>query len=121
MLAGMEQVSPLGPESKVEPSADAPKDLASVEVAPVDVADAPTGPPRRRYQIPDGCPGCETPPTEHGRCEHCGAARRAGRYSMVRILSHGPHGRVYEAYRDDGERVALKELSFALAPDAKTL
>ncbi|HVE86995.1 MAG TPA: serine/threonine-protein kinase, partial [Myxococcales bacterium] len=67
------------------------------------------------------CPSCSVEKTDGPRCEHCGAAFRAGGYAILRTIAQGPLGRMYEAIGKNGERVALKELIFALVPDAATL
>jgi serine/threonine-protein kinase len=66
------------------------------------------------------CAGCGAP--ELGlRCEACGAVCAAGGYRAIRVIHQSPHSRVYLAQGPGGERVALKELLFATAPDAKAL
>jgi len=70
---------------------------------------------------PDHCTGCSVEKTDAPRCEHCGAAIRAGGHVILRTISQGPHGRVYEALAPNGKKVALKELIFSLVPDAATL
>jgi serine/threonine protein kinase len=74
-----------------------------------------------RIKPPDHCSGCSVQKTDAPRCEHCGAAIRAGGYVVLRTISQGPHGRVYEALGPKGKVVALKELIFSLVPDAATL
>lgn len=54
------------------------------------------------------------------RCNHCGAAVRAGRYEMLEVLAASIHGRTYRARGPDGP-VALKELVFALVPTVQQL
>src|ERR1041384_8234380 len=66
------------------------------------------------------CPICEAALAGQ-RCDACGAASSPGGFRVTRLLSQTVHGRVYEAAAADGARVALKELVFALAPDAKTI
>jgi serine/threonine-protein kinase len=58
---------------------------------------------------------------EEARCGHCGVALRAGGYRVLRVLSEGPHARLYLAEDEEGRRVALKELLFALLPSAAEL
>jgi len=100
----MEQVTtPLRPEEETPAEAEA--------VAPWMPVIAP----------PDHCASCSVEKTDAPRCEHCGAAIRAGGHVILRTISQGPHGRVYEALAPDGKRVALKELIFSLVPDAATL
>src|SRR5438477_6085206 len=55
------------------------------------------------------------------RCDACGAAAAPGGFAVERLLSQTLHGRVYAARSPDGAAVALKELVFALAPDAATI
>jgi serine/threonine-protein kinase len=55
------------------------------------------------------------------RCDSCGAAVAPGGFRVEALLSQTLHGRVYRAVSPAGETVALKELVFALAPDAKTI
>lgn len=66
------------------------------------------------------CPGCGLA-MEEARCGHCGVALRAGGYRIIRVLSQGPHARLYLAEDEEGRRVALKELLFALLPSAEQL
>ena len=55
------------------------------------------------------------------RCDSCGAAAAPGGFRVEALLSQTLHGRVYRARTPDGREVALKELVFALAPDAQTI
>ena len=55
------------------------------------------------------------------RCGHCGAAKVVNGYRVERLISQGPHSRVYQARSPGGEKVALKELVFALVPDVVQL
>jgi len=55
------------------------------------------------------------------RCTHCGATAAAGGFRVLQILHEGNHSRVYLAQDEAGQRVVLKEMLFARAPDAKTL
>src|SRR5437660_12357149 len=55
------------------------------------------------------------------RCDSCGAAAAPGGFRVEALLSQTLHGRVYRARTPDGRQVALKELVFALAPDAQTI
>lgn len=66
------------------------------------------------------CPVCAAA-ARGPRCDGCGAALRPGGFHVERLLSQTLHGRVYAALAPDGARVALKELVFALAPDARTI
>lgn len=44
-----------------------------------------------------------------------------GGYQVLRLLSQSPHGRLYAARAPSGGEVALKELVFALVPEARQL
>ncbi|HEX8703430.1 MAG TPA: serine/threonine-protein kinase [Myxococcaceae bacterium] len=66
------------------------------------------------------CPGCGTAAHE-ARCGHCGVALHAGGYRVLQVLSQGPHARLYLAEDEAGQRVALKELLFALLPSTAEL
>jgi serine/threonine protein kinase len=57
---------------------------------------------------------------ESSRCEQCGVAVAPGGWRIVRQLAKGPHSRVFLAEKD-GQQVALKELLFALVPEAAQL
>ena len=65
------------------------------------------------------CPGCGG--EAEVRCDACGAAIAPGGFRVEALISQTLHGRVYRARAPDGSTVALKELVFALAPDAKTI
>src|SRR5438067_7532504 len=69
------------------------------------------------------CPECTAAPTSKNedRCVRCGAAIRAGGFGTARLLSRSPHGRRDFAEDGSGRRVALKELAFALVPNAQSL
>src|SRR2546421_8330330 len=54
------------------------------------------------------------------RCGHCGVPRGAGGFRVLRVLAQGPHSRVLLAEKG-GQQVALKELLFALVPEAREL
>ena len=54
-------------------------------------------------------------------CIDCGAVSSAGPYQTERLLSRGPHGRLYLARDAGGEVVALKEFVFAVAPDVSSV
>jgi serine/threonine protein kinase len=56
-----------------------------------------------------------------GRCKECGAAAQAGGFRILRLISKGPHGRVYLAQDESSRRVALKELAFATVPNIKEI
>lgn len=66
------------------------------------------------------CPDCLKASTDP-RCGFCGAALQAGPFRTLSLLSESPHGRMYVAEDAGGQKVALKELAFALVPSAKTL
>lgn len=66
------------------------------------------------------CPICDAA-LAGARCDACGAAAAPGGFRVRRLLSQTVHGRVYAAAAPGGAEVALKELVFALAPDAKTI
>src|SRR5437763_1035066 len=68
----------------------------------------------------NACPVCRAG-LAAARCDSCGAAVDPGGYRVEALLSQTLHGRVYRALSPGGETVALKELVFALAPDAKTI
>jgi serine/threonine protein kinase len=55
------------------------------------------------------------------RCDHCGAASRAGPYTVKRLVAQTPHSRVYVAEDEAGAQVALKELIYTLVPSAQEL
>jgi Protein kinase domain len=65
------------------------------------------------------CPGCGDRRDEGARCGHCGVAFRAGRWRVERVLAQSAHSRVYLASDEAGQRVALKELHFALVPSTQ--
>ncbi|MDY7232276.1 serine/threonine protein kinase [Hyalangium rubrum] len=65
------------------------------------------------------CAAC-TSPLQGPRCESCGAPVSPGGFRILRQLAQGPHSRLFLAERE-GRRVALKELLFALVPDAERL
>lgn len=60
-------------------------------------------------------------PVDGHRCDHCGAAQRAGEYVVERVIAQSPRGRMYVARGKDGRQVALKELIFVHVPDAQTV
>jgi serine/threonine protein kinase len=66
------------------------------------------------------CRGCGRE-VEGRRCDGCGVAHAPGGFRVQRVLSTTGHGRVYLATSPSGERVALKELVFHLAPDVKAV
>jgi len=57
---------------------------------------------------------------DEARCGHCGIAVAPGGWKIVRQIATGPHSRVFLAEKN-GEEAALKELLFALVPDAALL
>ena len=66
------------------------------------------------------CPGCDDV-VRGDRCDACGAVRRAGGYTIERVLVQNAHGRMYLACDVDGKQVALKELAFVQAPGVEAL
>ncbi len=66
------------------------------------------------------CVACEAA-LEGSRCGHCGAAVAPGGYRVLRVISQSVHGRVYLAVDREGQRMALKELLFALVPGVEQL
>ncbi|HEX4386601.1 MAG TPA: serine/threonine-protein kinase [Myxococcales bacterium] len=58
---------------------------------------------------------------EDYRCVACGAARRAGAFQIMQLLSESGHARTYLARNVRGAKFVLKELCFAAVPDAKTI
>jgi serine/threonine-protein kinase len=54
------------------------------------------------------------------RCEQCGVAVAPGGWRVLRQIAKGPHSRVFLAEKN-GQQVALKELLFALIPEAAQL
>jgi serine/threonine protein kinase len=66
------------------------------------------------------CQDCESP-VDGSRCSQCGAAVLVREYTVLRVIAQTPHGRVYVA-RDPSRRlIALKELTFSLAPGARQI
>jgi serine/threonine protein kinase len=63
------------------------------------------------------CPACDDI-VRGDSCASCGAAVRAGGYTIERVLVQNAHGRMYVARDADGTQVALKELAFVQAPNA---
>ncbi len=68
----------------------------------------------------DLCPVCSEELSQ-ARCDACGAAAAPGGFLVESLISQTLHGRVYRARDAEGALVALKELVFALAPDARTI
>ncbi len=66
------------------------------------------------------CPVCEAP-LGQARCAACGAAARAGDYTVQRLIARTAHSRVYLAQGPGDEQVAIKELLFAQVPGAQEL
>jgi serine/threonine protein kinase len=66
------------------------------------------------------CTGCDRT-TNDDRCGHCGAALSPGGYYVHRIIVQTPHGRIYLAENEHGERIALKELVFTQVPSLSKL
>lgn len=79
-----------------------------------------TRPPPTRAAS-DICVGCASALEGGHRCDHCGAAQRAGRFTIERVLHQSARGRLYLARDAAGRAVALKELVFATVPDVATL
>lgn len=67
-----------------------------------------------------GCVSCGENATA-SRCEHCGVAQAPGGYVVERVVAQTRHSRLYRATAPDGSPVAVKELLFALVPDARAL
>ncbi len=57
---------------------------------------------------------------DSAQCEQCGVPVAPGGWTILRQLAKGPHSRVFLAEKN-GEQVALKELLFALVPEAAEL
>ena len=76
--------------------------------------------PRLEPRAKSGCLVCAAP-LESDRCPKCGAATEAGGFRIERLLHESDHSRVYLARSHGGDKVALKELIFARAPDAATI
>lgn len=55
------------------------------------------------------------------RCSACGATSAPGSFRVDGLIAQSVHGRLYRARDTAGRTVALKELVFALAPDAHTI
>jgi serine/threonine protein kinase len=100
------------PELRGEPPRAEPPPRATERAAAPRVA-KPEAPPT------NACPACGAV-AEAARCAACGAARRVHGARMLRVLSQKPHARTYLADGSAGCFV-LKELAFALVPDATGL
>ena len=66
------------------------------------------------------CVSCHSA-VEGPRCSHCGAAQVAGGYRALRVIAQTAHSRMYLAEDENGRKVALKELMFALVPGVEQL
>jgi len=55
------------------------------------------------------------------RCSHCGATQVAGGYRAIRVIAQTAHSRMYLAEDENGRKVALKELMFALVPGVEQI
>ena len=69
---------------------------------------------------PTACPICQAKLSGR-RCDACGAPALAGPFRVVGALGGTGARRTWLAEARDGERVVLKELSVATAPDAQAL
>ena len=72
------------------------------------------------FKLPAICALCNAALTAR-RCDHCGAPALAGPFRILRSLGGNGGRRTFLAESPDGNRVVLKELSFASAPDAQAL
>jgi len=72
------------------------------------------------FKLPANCAVCSAALTAR-RCDHCGAPALAGPFRILRALGGTGGRRTFLAESADGNRVVLKELSFASAPDAQAL
>ncbi|HEY8210734.1 MAG TPA: serine/threonine-protein kinase [Myxococcaceae bacterium] len=69
----------------------------------------------------EACVSCHSAAVDGTRCSHCGAAQVAGGYRAVRVIAQTAHSRMYLAEDENGRRVALKELMFALVPGVEQI
>jgi len=76
--------------------------------------------PQASFKLPAICALCNAALTAR-RCDHCGAPALAGPFRILRSLGGNGGRRTFLAESPDGNRVVLKELSFASAPDAQAL
>ena len=68
------------------------------------------------------CPSCHRQSSAGKSCDHCDSSLLLqGRYTLQEMLGHGASGYTWKAEGDDGEVVALKELSFRRRTDLKEL
>jgi hypothetical protein len=58
---------------------------------------------------------------ERDRCDACGASQVVGGYRVLRVLKRTPSGRVYLCEGPYKQKLSVKEVVFALAPDAGEL
>jgi len=72
------------------------------------------------FRLPAACALCKAA-LSFRRCDSCGAPALAGPFRILRALGGSGGRRTFLAESPDGNRVVLKELSFASAPDAQAL
>ncbi len=72
------------------------------------------------FRLPASCAICNAALSVR-RCDNCGAPALAGPFRILRSLGGSGGRRTFLAESPDGNRVVLKELSFASAPDAQAL
>lgn len=68
----------------------------------------------------EACVSCGKRGAE-SRCEQCGVAKAPGGYLIERVVAETTHARLYQARAPDDSKVAVKELLFALVPDAQAI
>jgi hypothetical protein len=66
------------------------------------------------------CPSCHRA-TNTRRCAECGSALWCGPYRVIRLLGERSYARTYLAIDTEGTPLAVKEISFSLAPNAAVL
>jgi len=76
--------------------------------------------PEPAAAFPSACVVCKSSISSR-RCEKCGAPAVAGPFRILRALGGSGGRRTFLALSPDRKQVALKELSFASAPDAQAL
>ena len=72
------------------------------------------------FRLPAACALCKAALSVR-RCDNCGAPALAGPFRILRALGGSGGRRTFLAESPEGNRVVLKELSFASAPDAQAL
>jgi serine/threonine protein kinase len=72
------------------------------------------------FKLPANCAICNAALSVR-RCDNCGAPALAGPFRILRSLGDSGGRRTFLAESPDRNRVVLKELSFASAPDAQAL